>query len=80
MVTELAAPHAMSLAAVSKHIRVLERAGLIARAVDGRVHQCSIAPKPLGEADAWLGFYRGFWSGTLDALARHVERGDDRKR
>jgi len=80
MVTELAAPHAMSLAAVSKHIRVLERAGLVERAIDGRVHRCSLAPTPLKEIESWLDFYRGFWSGTLDSLARHVERGDGSRR
>lgn len=80
MVTELAAPFAMSLAAVSKHIRVLESAGLVARAVDGRIHRCSLAPGPLREIEVWLDFYRGFWSGTLDALALHVESGDGHKR
>lgn len=73
-VTVLATPFAMSLAAVSKHIRVLERAGLIRRAVDGRVHRCSLAPSPLAEAEQWLQDYRAFWTGTLDAVARYVER------
>lgn len=75
MVTELAAPHAMSLPAVSKHIRVLEGAGLVARTVKGRVHRCALAPHRLRDVEAWLAFYRGFWSGTLDSLARHAERG-----
>lgn len=74
IVTELAAPHAMSLAAVSKHIRVLERAGLVARTVDGRIHRCALAPGPLREIEHWLDFYRRFWSETLDAIARHAER------
>ena len=78
MVTELAAPFDMSLPAVSKHLRVLERAGLIARAVDGRIHRCSLSVGPLRDADRWLAGYRSFWEGTLDSLARHVEdRGDD---
>ncbi len=80
MVTELAVPHAMSLAAVSKHIRVLERAGLIARAVDGRVHQCSLAPGALHAADAWLSFYRAFWADSLQSFAHFVETGNDGKR
>jgi DNA-binding transcriptional ArsR family regulator len=73
MVTELAKPFAMSLPAVSRHIRVLETAGLIARSVDGRVHQCSLAAGPLKSVEAWLSHYRRFWEGNLDALARFVE-------
>jgi DNA-binding transcriptional ArsR family regulator len=72
-VTELARPFSMSLPAVSRHIRVLEAAGLIARSVDGRVHQCALAPTPLKSAEAWLSHYRRFWAGNLEALARLVE-------
>jgi DNA-binding transcriptional ArsR family regulator len=74
MVTELAKPFDMSLPAVSRHIRVLEAAGLIARSVEGRVHQCSLAAGPLQSVEVWLGHYRRFWEGNLDALARFVER------
>lgn len=73
MVTELAAPFDMSLPAVSRHIRVLERAHLVERAVDGRMHVCSLQPEPLRAVEAWLRHYRHFWTGTLDALARYVE-------
>jgi DNA-binding transcriptional ArsR family regulator len=73
MVTELAAPFDMSLPAVSRHIKVLERAGLVARAVDGRVHRCSLDTKPLKTIEAWLGHYRQFWEGTLKALADYAE-------
>jgi DNA-binding transcriptional ArsR family regulator len=73
MVTELAQPFAMSLPAVSRHIRVLERAGLVARAIDGRVHHCSLSATPLKDVEKWLSQYRRFWEGTLDALARYVE-------
>jgi DNA-binding transcriptional ArsR family regulator len=73
MVTELAKPFDMSLPAVSRHIRVLETAGLIARSVEGRVHQCSLAAGPLQSVEAWLGHYRRFWEGNLDARARFVE-------
>jgi DNA-binding transcriptional ArsR family regulator len=73
MVTELAAPFDMSLPAVSRHIKVLERAHLVERAVDGRMHLCSLQPEPLKAVEAWLGRYRAFWTGTLDALARYVE-------
>lgn len=78
IVTELAAPFAMSLPAVSKHIRVLEGAGLVARTVDGRIHRCALAPGPLRQIEHWLDFYRGFWSETLDAVARYAERGPRR--
>lgn len=73
MVTELAAPFNMSLPAVSRHIKVLERARLVERAVDGRVHVCSLQPEPLKAVETWLRHYRHFWTGTLDALARYVE-------
>jgi DNA-binding transcriptional ArsR family regulator len=73
MITELAAPFRMSLPAVSRHIRVLERAGLVKRTVDGRVHRCTLRATPLREAEQWLLHYRRFWTGTLDALARYVE-------
>ena len=76
MVTELAAPFEMSLPAVSKQLKVLERAGLVSRDIDGRVHTCSLAPRPLASVEAWLSFYRPFWSDTLDALARFVEQDD----
>ena len=79
MVTELAEPFAMSLPAVSRHIRVLESAGLVVRAVDGRVHHCSLDVQPLKKIEAWLRHYRRFWEGTLDALARYVEADDKGK-
>jgi DNA-binding transcriptional ArsR family regulator len=64
----LAAPHAMSLTAASKHVRVLEHAGLVRRRVQGRSHLCRIEASPLAEAEAWLRFYEGFWSERLDTL------------
>mgnify|MGYP001214790318 CR=1 FL=1 len=75
-VGELAEPFAMSLAAASKHIRVLERAGLIRRDVRGRTHMCSLDPAPLMTADQWLGIYRRFWTGRLDALERLLREPD----
>ena len=74
MITDLAEPFAMSLPAVSKHLRVLEGAGLVVRAVDGRIHRCALAPEPLRTAEQWLDCYRSFWENTLDALASYVER------
>jgi len=65
---ELAAPFDMSLAAASKHVKVLERAGLVRRLVKGRTHICRLEPGPLAEADAWLRFYEQFWNRRLDAL------------
>jgi DNA-binding transcriptional ArsR family regulator len=68
-VGELAEPLAMSLAAASKHVKVLERAGLVRRTVQGRRHVCRLEPGPLASAYAWLGFYQRYWSDRLDALA-----------
>ena len=76
-VTDLAAPFDMSLVAVSKHLKVLERARLIERDIEGRVHRCSFQAEPLREVERWLDHYRVFWTDTLGALARHVEDGDD---
>jgi DNA-binding transcriptional ArsR family regulator len=74
MVTELAEPFDMSLPAVSKHLRVLERAGLVRRTIDGRVHTCALDPGPLEEADRWMVRYRALWEDALDRLARFVEK------
>lgn len=71
-ITELAEPFSMTFPAVSKHLRVLERAGLVLRRVDGRVHRCAFEPSPLQELERWLADHRTFWSETLDALAAHV--------
>ena len=67
-VGELADPLTMSLAAASKHIQVLERAGLVSRTVDGRRHICRLEPAPLASAAAWLRFYEHFWAERLDDL------------
>ena len=67
-VGELAEPLEISLAAASKHIVVLERAGLVRRTVLGRRHVCRLDPQPLARADAWLQYYQRYWSEQLDAL------------
>jgi len=67
-VGELAAPFQISLAAASKHIKVLERAGLVTRNVQGRTHLCSLRPEPLAAGQAWLRHYEQFWNQRLDAL------------
>ena len=64
----MAEPLTISLAAASKHLQVLERAGLVQRTVDGRRHVCSLVPGPLASAYEWLGFYEHFWNERLDRL------------
>jgi len=74
---ELAAPFRMSLAAASKHVKVLESAGLVRRRVQGRSHICRIEPAPLAAAEEWLRYYERFWTRRLDALDALL-RADDR--
>lgn len=71
-VGEVAAPLDMALPSVSKHIKVLERAGLVGRRVDGRRHFLHLEPLALQTADRWLAFYRPFWEGGADKLAALV--------
>jgi len=73
-VTHLARPHAMSLPAVSKHLRVLEKAGLLRRRRYGRVHEMRLDAQPLREAAQWVEEYRKFWEGSLDRLAMYLEK------
>ena len=75
-VGELAQPHAMSLAAASKHIKALEQAGLIVREVRGRTHVCRLDPGPLAGAHEWLAHYQRFWTGRLDVLERLLRQDD----
>ncbi|AKT42488.1 ArsR/SmtB family transcription factor [Chondromyces crocatus] len=67
-VGELAAPFQISLAASSKHVKVLESAGLVRRTVQGRTHVCQLEARPLGAAHGWLQSYEQFWSTRLDRL------------
>jgi DNA-binding transcriptional ArsR family regulator len=82
-VGELVPPFAMSLAAVSKHVKALERAGLIDRQIQGRTHLCSLNARGLSEAHRWLGGYERFWTQRLDALEallaerKAMTRGDE---
>jgi DNA-binding transcriptional ArsR family regulator len=73
-VTDLARPHRMSLPAVSKHLRVLERAGLIHRRRDGRVHQLKLEAEPMKNALRWIEEYRRFWEGNLDRLDEYLKQ------
>jgi DNA-binding transcriptional ArsR family regulator len=72
MVTELAQPHAVSLPAVSRHLKVLERAQLVQRNVQGRVHVCALDPAAMQDLRQWLLHYRAFWEGQLDALEQYA--------
>jgi DNA-binding transcriptional ArsR family regulator len=71
-VTELAAPHRMSLPAVMKHLRVLEQAGLLAQEKNGRVRRCRLAVQPLRQAADFLSRYRSFWEKQFEALDRYL--------
>jgi DNA-binding transcriptional ArsR family regulator len=78
-VGQLAEPFAISLAAASKHIKVLENAGLIRREVRGRTHRCRLDPGPLASAYEWLSFYERFWSARLDVLEQLLRKEDERQ-
>jgi DNA-binding transcriptional ArsR family regulator len=76
-VGELAAPMRMSLAAASKHIKALERAGLVRRIVQGRTHICRLDGVALASAHRWLGFYQRFWSEETAAPRTILEHPDE---
>ena len=78
-VTELAQPYAMSLAAVSKHLKVLEHAGLISRGRDAQYRPCRLEPAPMKDVAGWLESYRKLWEASLDRLEdylAHLQKGD----
>ena len=72
-VSELAEPFDVTLMAVSKHLRVMEDAGLIRRERDGRVHRCSFDPAAIAEASGWIEKHRRFWTQQLESLAAYLE-------
>ena len=72
-INELAAPFALSLPAVTKHLAVLERAGLLTRQKRGRVTWCRLDAAPMRDAAGWLAHYQAFWEGQFDALATYLE-------
>ncbi len=78
-VKQLASPFGVSRPAISKHLRVLERAGLVRRTKDGRVSRCGLDARPMKEAADWVEQYRRFWEGQLDQLTRYLE-GKERDR
>ena len=73
-VGELAKPFAISAPAVTKHLKVLERSGLVSRRVEGRRHHCTLEPSALAAAQGWLEFYREFWEKRLDDLEELLRR------
>lgn len=77
MVGELARPFRISRPAISKHLRVLEEAGLVRRTRDGRVNRCALEPESMRAVAEWIARYGAFWEGQLDALARFVEASAD---
>jgi DNA-binding transcriptional ArsR family regulator len=74
LVSELAAPFHISLQAVSRHIQVLVRAGLITQARSGRISRCSLDAEPLADAAVWLNRYAKYWQAQFDTLAQHLIR------
>jgi DNA-binding transcriptional ArsR family regulator len=78
-VSELAAPFSMTLPAVSKHIRVLERARLVSRKPSGGVQRCALTGAPFVDAAAWIEANRALWEDALDALARYAETDGDKQ-
>jgi DNA-binding transcriptional ArsR family regulator len=72
LVSEIAAPFGISLQAVSRHIQVLVRAGLITQARSGRISRCSLEAEPLSAAAAWINRYAKYWQGQFEALAQHL--------
>lgn len=79
-ITDLAKPHDLTFAAVSKHLKVLETAGLVARRRDGSFQMISLNPEALKPASEWLSFYRQFWTTRLDALKSLLEKPEPREK
>jgi DNA-binding transcriptional ArsR family regulator len=79
LVSELAEPFPISLQAVSRHIQVLVRAGLVTQARSGRISRCSLEAEPLAEAAGWINRYAKYWQAQFDTLARHLAALDSRK-
>jgi len=79
-VSELAKPFDMSLPAISKHLTVLEKAGLLQRHKDGRIRRCELKAGPLETASEWIGFYKQFWNAQLNSLADYLEENKEKSR
>jgi len=74
LVTEIAEPFDMSLPAISKHLGVLEKAGLLQRHKDGRIRRCELNAAPLETASEWIRFYQNFWEAQLDSLTSFLDK------
>lgn len=74
LVSEIAGPFDISLQAVSRHIQVLVRAGLVTQARSGRISRCSLDAEPLAEAAAWINRYAKYWQAQFEALSQHLAR------
>ena len=74
LVSEIAGPFSISLQAVSRHIQVLVRAGLVTQARTGRISRCSLDAEPLAEAAAWMNRYAKYWQAQFETLAQHLIR------
>jgi len=72
-VAELGEPFDITKPAVTKHVKVLERAGLLERRKDGRIHRCSLNPEPMQDAERWIEEYRRFWEASLGRLSRYFD-------
>lgn len=78
-VGELAEPFDVSLPAISKHVRVLERAGMLKQQRDGRIRRCRLDPEPIRQASAWIEHHKRFWTTQLDVLADYFEQSERRQ-
>jgi len=77
---EIASEFPISQPAISKHVRVLEEAGLLQRTIEGRVHYCTISPQAMQEVSAWIDRQRRYWNGSLDRLERLLAKQSNEKR
>ena len=78
-VMELAAPFKITKPAVTKHLKVLEKAGLLRRQIIGRIHRCRLVPQPLSDAAEWIAFYENFWNTKFDALDTYLNETSSKK-
>ena len=79
-VGQIASEFSMSQPAISKHLKVLERSGLLEREIDGRVHRCRLDPKAMQNASTWLDEQRRFWKAAFERLDAYFERTSERKK
>jgi DNA-binding transcriptional ArsR family regulator len=79
-VMQLASPFDISKPAITKHLKVLEKAGLLQRQIIGRIHLCRLAPKPLSDVAEWIAFYENFWNQKFDSLDNYFNRSSSKKR